>query len=132
MDSTPREEQLTHQWRLNFYRRNREKIQCTIVVSLDVKGAFDTACWPSILRQLRGLKCPTNLYNLSLSYFRNRKASLREHNYKKEKQVQKGCPQGFCSGPGLWNFMYNSFLNLEFNSPTKVMVITSFLRASLL
>jgi hypothetical protein len=37
-----------------------------------------------------------------------------------EKEVQKGCPQGSCCGPGFWNVMYNSLLNLEFNIRTKV------------
>jgi len=27
--------------------------QCTVIVSLDVKGAYDAAWWPSILKQLR-------------------------------------------------------------------------------
>jgi len=31
----------------------------TIIVSLDVKGAFDTAWWPSILQDFN---CPRNLY----------------------------------------------------------------------
>jgi hypothetical protein len=55
------------------------------IVSLDVKGAFDTAWWPSILKHLRELKCPKNLYNLSASYFSNRKAKLSINNYKTEK-----------------------------------------------
>jgi len=46
------------------------------MVSLYVKEAFDAAWWPSILKQLRELKCPKNLYNLSASYFNNRKATL--------------------------------------------------------
>jgi len=50
--------------------------QCTVIVTLYVKGAFDAAWWPSILKQLRELKCPKNLYNLSASYFSNRKAML--------------------------------------------------------
>ena len=37
------------------------------------------------------------------------------------KEVQKGCPQGSCCGPGFWNVLYNSLLNLEFNSQTKVL-----------
>ena len=94
--------------------------QCTVIVSLDVKGAFDAAWWPSILKQLRELKCPKNLYNLSASYFSNRKATLLINNYKTEKEVQRGCPQGSCCGPGFWNIMYNSLLNLKFNSRTKV------------
>ena len=37
------------------------------------------------------------------------------------KEVQKDCPQGSCCGPGFWNVLYNSLLNLEFNSQTKVL-----------
>jgi hypothetical protein len=38
-----------------------------------------------------------------------------------EKEVQKGCPQGSWCDPGFWNVMYNSLLNLKFNSQSKVM-----------
>ena len=34
--------------------------------------------------------------------------------------MQKGCPQGSCCGPGYWNVLYNSLLNLKFSSRTKV------------
>jgi hypothetical protein len=88
--------------------------------SLDVKGAFDAAWWPSILKQLRELKCPKNLYILSASYFSNRKATLSINNYKMEKEVQKGYSHGSFCAPGYWNIMYNSLLNLQFNSQTKV------------
>ena len=36
------------------------------------------------------------------------------------RDVSKGCPQGSCCGPGLWNIQYNSLLNLEFGKQTKV------------
>jgi hypothetical protein len=36
-----------------------------ILVSLDVKGAFGAAWWPSILKALKELNCPKNLYNLA-------------------------------------------------------------------
>jgi hypothetical protein len=39
------------------------------VVSLDVKGDFDAACWPGILASLRKQRCSGNLYRLSRSYF---------------------------------------------------------------
>jgi hypothetical protein len=90
--------------------------QCAVIVSLDVKRAFDVAWWPSILKQLRELKCPKNLYNLSASYFSTRKAALSVNDYRMEKEVQKGCPQGSCCGPSFWNIMCNSLLNLKFNS----------------
>jgi len=94
--------------------------QCAVIVSLDVKGAFDAAWWPGILKQLRDVKCPKNLYNLSASYFSNRKATLSINNYKAERKVQRGSPQGSCCGPAYWNILYNLLLNLKFNSRTKV------------
>jgi len=36
----------------------------TALVSLDVKGAFDAAWWPGILKELRACGCPKNLYEL--------------------------------------------------------------------
>ena len=62
------------------------------------------------MKQLGELKYPKNLYNLSASYFSNRKATLSINNYKREKSVQKGCPQRSCCGPGFWNVKYNSLL----------------------
>src|SRR5215469_13861912 len=39
-----------------------------VLISLDVRGAFDTAWWPTILNGLKAYNCPKNLYNLSKSY----------------------------------------------------------------
>jgi hypothetical protein len=34
----------------NFIEESLRLKQCTVIVSLDVKGAFDAAWWPSILK----------------------------------------------------------------------------------
>ena len=98
---------------------NLKEKDCTSVVSLDVQ-AFDAAWWPSILRNLKELKCPKKLFNLSKSYFSNRMASLCGNTLKKEKPVTMGCPQVSCSGSGFWNILYNSLLNLNFTHRTRV------------
>ena len=90
-----------------------------VMTSLDVQGAFDAAWWPAILNNLRNLECPRNLYNLTRSYFSDRVAILCAITYRKERKVTKGCPQGSCCGPGLWNVLYNALLDLEFTSHTK-------------
>ena len=48
---------------------NLKQKNCTAVVSLDVRGAFDAAWWPSILHKLKDLKCPRKLFNQSINYF---------------------------------------------------------------
>ena len=37
--------------------------QIVTIVTIDVKGAFDSACWPNIMT-LQKHKCPKNLYKL--------------------------------------------------------------------
>jgi hypothetical protein len=72
------------------------------------------------LQTLRELKCPKHLYDLSASYFSNRKQTFSINNYTTEKEVQKECPNGPYRDPSFWNVMYNSLLNLKFSSQTKV------------
>jgi hypothetical protein len=86
----------------------------TILVSLDVKGAFDAAFWPSILKTLKDFNRLRNLYYLTRSYFSQRTSVMSTNTVQVEREVRKGCPQGSCCGPGFWNIQYNSLLNLEF------------------
>jgi hypothetical protein len=90
-----------------------------ILVSLDIKGAFDAAWWPSILNTLKEFNCPKILYNLAKSYFGGRTAILNTNSIQMEKEVSKGCAQGSCCGPGFWNMQYNSLLNREYGKRTK-------------
>ena len=55
-----------------FVRENLQQRNYVVIVSLDVKGAFDAAWWPSILSSLRDLRCPKNLYILTQSYLSDR------------------------------------------------------------
>jgi len=66
----------------NFIEESLRLKQCAVIVSLDVKGAFDAACWPGILKQLREVKCHKKLYKFSANYFSNRRATLCINNYK--------------------------------------------------
>ena len=59
------------------------------MVSLDVRGAFDSPWWPAILKGLRDAKCPRNLYNLTLDYLKERKAVININNFNIEKSITK-------------------------------------------
>jgi hypothetical protein len=90
-----------------------------ILVSLDVKVAFDAACWPSILNTLKEFNCPINLHSLAKSYFSRRTAILSMNSIQIEKEVSKVCAQGSCCGSGFWNIQYNSLLNIKYSKRTK-------------
>jgi hypothetical protein len=85
-----------------------------VLVSRDVKGAFDAALWPAILKGMRACECPNNLFNLAGSYFTQRSAYLTTNNYRIQREVSKRCHEGSCCGPGLWDIQYNTILNLNF------------------
>jgi len=59
-----------------FIEPELEKGKVVIIASLDVKGAFDAAWWPAILKGLRDAKCPRNLYQLTQDYFREKRAVI--------------------------------------------------------
>lgn len=103
----------------DFVEASLEAGQIVVLVSLDVRGAFDAAWWPAILNTLQELHCPRNLYNFSKCYFHQRTATLSTNNEHMEVTVNRGCPQGSCCGPGFWNLLYNSLLNLDFTASTK-------------
>jgi len=59
-----------------FIEEGLRKELITILVSLDVKGAFDAAWWPSILMARKDFNCPRNLYHITKSYFNHRTAVM--------------------------------------------------------
>jgi hypothetical protein len=99
-----------------YVERELETRKIVIMTSLDVTGVFDSAWWPSILKGLKDSGCPRKLYCLSQGNFRQRKAVLSTNTVTTEKTVTKGCPHGSYCGPGFWNLIYNSLLQLELTS----------------
>ena len=43
-------------------------------------------------------------------------AILHSNTQRIERNVTKGCPQGFCCGSGFWNVLYNDLLNVKYCS----------------
>jgi len=105
----------------DFVQQGLATGEVIVLISLDVQGAFDAAWWPGILNELRDCKCPKNLYELTKSYFSQRISSWSTNSLRMDKEMSRGCPQGSCSGPGVWNLQYNSLLELKYTKRTKVM-----------
>ena len=87
-----------------------------LTASLDVKGAFESAWWPAILKGLWDAKCPCNLYYLTKDCLKERRAVIGINSLSNEKNITKGCPQGSCCGPG----PIYPLLKLHYTKHTKV------------
>ena len=48
-----------------FVQEGFSRGEVTVTVSLDVEGAFSSAWWPSVLKNLQESGCPRNLFNLT-------------------------------------------------------------------
>jgi hypothetical protein len=103
-----------------FVQEGSSRGKITVTVSLDVEGAFNSAWWPSALKNLQEIGFLRNLFNLTKNYFSQRKATLATNNITIVRAVSKGAPQESCLGFGMWNVFYNSLLCLSFMSVTKI------------
>ncbi|XP_035222582.1 uncharacterized protein LOC118195388 [Stegodyphus dumicola] len=92
----------------------------TAFISIDLKSAFDTLWWPAIKQALRGAHCPSNLFNIFNSYLHDRHIQLVNNDGTTSKVQEKGCPQGSCAGPTLWNLTFNSVLETNWPQHTNI------------
>lgn len=91
-----------------------EPSKYTIVIFLDIKGAFDSVWWPAVFEELRKKKVPGNLTNLIRGYFHNRIVEFKTKTETIQKTATKGCPQGSVLGPLMWNLIMNPLLDTTF------------------
>ena len=80
----------------NFAHANR--ILC-VVITLDVKNAFNSASWQIILDELKTRRINESLIRVISSYLSNRYIILCDGSNSKALQINSGVPQGSVFGP---------------------------------
>lgn len=88
----------------------RKKSLC-VLVTLDVRNAFNSLRWPVIDSALRAMNTPEYLVEMLRSWLSNRVLMTGEE--LDERPVTCGVPQGSVLGPALWNVAYNSLLTMD-------------------
>lgn len=93
--------------------RPRHNRPLCAAIMLDVKNAFNSASWKTILDALRNREMDENLIGLIASYLSGRAIILEAEGKTVTKRVTSGVPQGSVLGPILWNVQYDGLLRME-------------------
>jgi len=88
----------------------RKKSLC-VLVTLDVKNAFNSLRWPVKDKALRHVQTPEYLVDMLRSWLSDSK--LLTGAERTSRPVTCGAPQGSVLGPALWNVAYDSLLRID-------------------
>ncbi|GFX88525.1 RNA-directed DNA polymerase from mobile element jockey [Trichonephila clavipes] len=98
--------------RLNeIVTRGKKKHLHSILISLDIKDAFDNAWWPCILNLLKKAEIPINIFSLVADFLNDRVAKMQLGSTSAIHCLERGFPQGSVSGPIFWNIIINDLLS---------------------
>lgn len=85
-----------------------------LLVTLDVRNAFNSARWVDMLEALRrDFRVPDYLLVVVQDYLRDRRLTYETEEGQRTKEVTSGAAQGSILGPDLWNVSYDGLLRRE-------------------
>lgn len=84
----------------------------TLLVTLDVKNAFNSARWIDFMNGLRNFRVPKYLLRIISSYLSDRVIEYDTAQGTRRRVVTAGAVQGSVLGPDLWNIAYDEVLRL--------------------
>lgn len=101
---------------LDHEREVKSKRQYPVLVSVNIKGAFDNIQWHFIKVAMGKAPIEPGLVPLATrtycvdSYLCNRKVLFMDRNKVIRFNVRKECPQGSCLGPPFWTLVADHIL----------------------
>lgn len=96
---------------MDFIEASQEKNEISLIITLDIKGAFNNANWRRIAEKIYELNIPKYLKNCLLSFITNRMVNCEHYH----KDYNQGVPQGSSLGPKLWLILMNEILIKDYN-----------------
>lgn len=95
----------------NERNKSRRKRGLCLLITLDIKNAFNSASWTQIMDSLHAKNISPYMIRLFMSYFSSRNI-ISSTGITRE--TSAGVPQGSVAAPVLWNILYDSVFDLQF------------------
>lgn len=103
---------------------NHQLRKAYVVVTLDVKTAFNAVRWTDIINELKErFEVPLYLIRVISDYLNNRQLLYETTKGYRTQRVTSGVAQGYALGPNLWNVIYVGILTMETPADTKLVGI---------
>lgn len=95
-------------------RQGEDKGLTTIIISIDIKNAFNSLNWGAIADALLRNSFPGYLSGMVLNYLEGRRISFTVRDGRRgERTIDRGVPQGSALGPLLWLLGYDPIMNMR-------------------
>ncbi|GBL64016.1 hypothetical protein AVEN_83352-1 [Araneus ventricosus] len=104
---------------LDTIHKRKASGEHVVVLSIDIKGAFDNIQYSASSSYLDNNECPANIVNI-FKNLQNRKVILNTCKGPAIRYQNQACPQGSCSGPALWNLVANEILQENWRINTSI------------
>lgn len=82
-----------------------------VLISLDVKNAFNCMKWNIVAEEMRRRDFPMYLRKILISYFQGREVEVQATDRRDRRAMFMRVPQGSVIGPILWDMVYDGLLN---------------------
>lgn len=92
----------------------------SLVIFLDICGAFDHVWHPDVVWELIKRNCPIGYIKIIASYLRDRTVTLMANGHSKSKKLTRSSPQGSLLSDFIWNIIADTLLTLEIPSDTTI------------